>query len=244
MNHLSIFKKNLSQIFLLLSIFLCVIIFSASHLNDLLIRFEAKTPTFLFHTTTGMKLFGAKRLPTRGKNFESYSPFFSLLGRTHVHSKVRHIILHAYQMLEVSAPSTIFIYGETGWKNGGNFWPHKTHRNGLCVDFIVPVIDINTNQPRKLFLHPFNLYGYNTRFNQEGINGNLKIDFHTIVEHLYALKISCYENNITMERVIIDPPLLKHIQNDADFEFINDLPFMQKQAWVHHDSHYHIEFAL
>ncbi len=213
-------------------------------MNDLLIRFESKTPTFLFHTTTGVQLFGAKRLPTRGKNFESYSPLLSLIGRTHIHSKVRHVVLSAYKALELSEPFTTFIYGETGWKNGGNFWPHKTHRNGLAMDFIVPVTDITTKQPRKLSLSPFNLYGYNTRFDQQGIRDNIQIDFHAIVEHLYALKISCHENNMSIERIIIDPPLLKIIQQDPDYDFIDDLPFMLQHAWFPHDSHYHIEFSL
>src|SRR4051794_38452015 len=66
------------------------------------------------------------QLPTSGKNYAAYSNAGAALGRTYVHSKVQEVVLDAYQALEKTAPDKHFIYGETGWKNGGRIRPHRT----------------------------------------------------------------------------------------------------------------------
>ena len=43
--------------------------------------------------------------------------------------------------LERTQPGVKFVYGETGWPDGGPMPPHRTHRNGMSVDFMVPVRD-------------------------------------------------------------------------------------------------------
>ena len=40
-------------------------------------------------------------------------------------------------------PDTVYKYTETGFENGGKFRPHKTHQNGLSVDFMTPVKNKN-----------------------------------------------------------------------------------------------------
>jgi penicillin-insensitive murein DD-endopeptidase len=81
------------------------------------------------------------QLPPEGKNFQAYSWLGDQIGRTYVHSKVRDVVISSYEALEGSAPETIYVYGETGWPSGGRFRPHKTHQNGLSVDFMVPITD-------------------------------------------------------------------------------------------------------
>lgn len=79
-------------------------------------------------------------MPSKGKNFETYSYFLSFLGRTCIHSKVRETILGAYNILETTQPEITFIYGEMGWCNSGRFRPHRTHQNGMSGDFIMPLV--------------------------------------------------------------------------------------------------------
>ena len=93
-----------------------------------------------FGSTADGSLENGWKLPSSGPNFEAYSSLGSLLGRTYVHSDVHDVVLTAYTALEEAAPDKVFVYGETGKKSGGEFDPHKTHRNGLSVDFMVPVI--------------------------------------------------------------------------------------------------------
>jgi penicillin-insensitive murein DD-endopeptidase len=91
----------------------------------------------------------AKQLPKSGKNFHPCSTVGVTLGRTNAHVRVVRAIESAYAQVAVSMPSKTFVYGETGFESGGRFKPHKTHQNGLSVDFMVPVIDANgRSQPR------------------------------------------------------------------------------------------------
>ncbi len=113
--------------------------------NDLLIKFEDQTPSVVLKKHGTEVIQNAKRMPSDGSNFSTYSRCLSTVGRTHIHSELKTVLLESYKNLEITAPHIKWIYAEMGWKNGGHFWPHKTHRNGLCVDFIVPVI----NQKKK-----------------------------------------------------------------------------------------------
>ncbi|WP_348707872.1 hypothetical protein [uncultured Pseudoalteromonas sp.] len=88
----------------------------------------------------------AVKLPSKGDNFTSYSKVAELAGLTYVHSQVKNIIVDAYQALQKSHPDKRYKYAETGLVNGGKFSPHKTHQNGLSVDFMTPVVDEKGNQ--------------------------------------------------------------------------------------------------
>ena len=186
----------------------------------------------------------AKRLPSYGSNFQTYSRALSLIGRTHVHSRLRPVLLESFHLLESREPQRTWVYAETGWKNGGNFWPHRTHRNGLCVDFIVPVIDKETSDPTMLPLGIFNGYGYRLRFDADGIYKNYQIDFRSIILHLRALNETCGRHGLRIKRVILDPPLLSNLKNNAKYSLVANISFMEKHAWFPHDSHYHVDFEI
>lgn len=81
------------------------------------------------------------QLAVSGPNFEAYSSLGVVVGRTYVHSKVASVISDAYAALLRSSPDVTYVYGESGWKEGGRIKPHRTHQNGLAVDFMVPVRD-------------------------------------------------------------------------------------------------------
>lgn len=211
--------------------------------NSLLITFENKNSSTLAKVNGIDCIQNAKRMPTNGPNFKTYSHILSTFGRTHLHSELRTVLLESYKILKTTAPHVTWIYAEMGWKNGHHFWPHKTHRNGLCVDFIVPVLN-QENAQETLFLWPFNAYGYNIRFDDKGLHKHYKIDFPSIILHINSLKISCSEHGLQIKRIILDPPLLKRLRNEASYSLIADIPFMEKHAWFPHDAHYHIDFAF
>lgn len=94
-----------------------------------------------YGTTARGRIEGAVVFPEAGKNFQPYSRLGTALGRTYVHSKILDVVLAAYSALERTMPNAHFVYGETGVKSGGRFRPHRTHQNGLSVDFMVPVLD-------------------------------------------------------------------------------------------------------
>ena len=69
-------------------------------------------------------------LPYSGANFRAYSLFWHAVGRCYLKGSAGTAICDAYKKLETTMPDRRFVYGETGWNNGGRFWPHRTHREG------------------------------------------------------------------------------------------------------------------
>ena len=210
--------------------------------NDWLVLFENQTipSKIIINKNNQPTVQNAKRLASKGANFQTYSRFLSAIGRTHVHEKVRDAMVEAYASLEKRTPDVIYVYGETGWKNGGNFWPHRTHRNGMCVDFMVPVKKANI--PTTLFLWPGNAWGYNVRFDEHGKHNAYSIDFEAMVEHLDALQNACKLFSLKIKVVIVDLPLLALLKKSDTHQKLKGIPFAAFKAWFPHDSHYHVEF--
>jgi penicillin-insensitive murein endopeptidase len=111
------------------------------------------------------------------------------------------VVLSAYQSLERAAPGKIFVYGETGWKSGGRIRPHRTHQNGLSVDFMVPVLD-RTGRSVPLPTSALNRFGYDIEFDAAGRYQDLEIDFAAVAEHLYQLDAAARRRGIGIALVI------------------------------------------
>ena len=197
-----------------------------------------------YGTPSNGRLEGGVQLPKSGPNFEAYSSLGVAAGRTYVHSKVADVVSSAYAVLARSEPDLKYVYGESGWKDGGRIKPHRTHQNGLAVDFMVPVRDAN-GRSVPLPSGVFNKFGYAIEFDSKGRFEDLTIDFDAIAEHLYALHAAAKKNGIALERVIFDPRLLAKLYKTRRGEFIRqNISFLKGQAWVRHDEHYHVYFAV
>ena len=95
------------------------------------------------------------------------------LVRTFVHERVRDVIADAYAALTQGRPGTRYIYGETGLPAGGGMRPHRTHQNGLSVDFMVPVLD-GRNRSVPLPASLTNKFGYGLDFDVPGRAGQAR----------------------------------------------------------------------
>ena len=197
-----------------------------------------------YGTTSNGSLVRGLSLPLNGDNFRSYSSIGNLLGRTYVHSKVKSVVMNAFQTLSETAPGKVFQYGETGLENGGPFKPHKTHQNGLSVDFMVPVLDEkgkSTWLPTKLF----NKFGYGIEFDASGAYKTLKIDFVAIASHLITLDHEAVKAGIEIWRVIFDPQLQPFLFQTSNGAYLQkNITFSKKPSWVRHDEHYHVDFRV
>lgn len=183
-------------------------------------------------------------LPSSGPNFSSYSSAAELLGRTYVHSKVRVVVLAAYKALEGAAPGKRYVYGETGWESGGRVKPHRTHQNGLSVDFMVPVLD-SERRSVPLPTNALNRFGYDIEFDAKGSYGDLVIDFEALAEHLYQLDIAARAQGIGIALIIFDPAYLPRLFSTHRGPYLYErLKFMKGRSWVRHDEHYHVDFAV
>ena len=196
-----------------------------------------------FGTTSNGRLDGACKLPSSGENFDTYSHVLRLAGRTYVHCRVQRVVLDAYELVSRSQPDAIYVYGETGKKNGGPFPPHKTHQNGLSVDFMVPVVredGASVALPTSII----NKYGYDIDFSLDGKYENLRIDYEALASHLAALKIAANKEGIGIWRIIFDPEMQSALQKTATWPEISSMNFSTRRSWVRHDDHYHVDFVV
>jgi len=197
-----------------------------------------------YGSTSHGALENAVKLPSEGNNYISYSSLASMLGRTYVHSKVYETVITAYKMLEIEQPGKVFKYAETGYKDGGQFKPHKTHQNGLSIDFMTPVINAHGKSVH-LPTHLFNKYGYSIELDEDGRYQSYGIDYEALAAHLVALHKSAREHHINIWRVIFDPKLQPHLFKTKYADYIEkNIKLSVKRSWVRHDEHYHVDFTV
>ena len=217
-----------------------------SFLISLLFVLESigQEPSVCYGTTSNGRLENGWELPASGPNYSSHWTVGRIAGRSYVHSSVHPVVLDVYAQLEKILPDRVFVYGETGWKDGGQFKPHKTHRNGLSVDFMVPVLN-EGGQSVELPSSIFNKWGYNLEFDSNGKLGELTIDFEAIAEHIYQLDVSAKRHGIRIWRVIFDPKLQPLLHSSPRWAYLKDnVEFSTRRSWVRHDDHYHVDFDV
>lgn len=203
---------------------------------------QADDASTCYGTTSDGRLENGWALPSSGANFSAYSHVGRMMGRTYVHSTVATVVLEAYAEMEKTLPGTVFVYGETGKEDGGQFDPHKTHRNGLSVDFMVPVLN-EDKESVKLPTSIFNKWGYELEFDNEGRLDKLRIDFMAIAEHVYQLHHAAKKHGGDLWRVILAPELQPYLNASDRWPYLeNNIEFSSKRSWVRHDEHYHVDF--
>jgi penicillin-insensitive murein endopeptidase len=197
-----------------------------------------------FGTVAKGRLAGGVKLPQAGPNFEAYSAIGWTAGRTYVHSKVAEVVVAAYGALAGRTPSVRYVYGETGWKSGGRFRPHRSHQNGLSVDFFVPVRD-QAGKPALLPIGLTNKLGYAIEFDSKGRFEKYTIDYEAIGEHLYQLDAAARARGVSIAMVIFDPQYLQMLFATSRGAYLRqNIPFMKGKPWVRHDEHYHVDFLI
>lgn len=197
-----------------------------------------------FGTTSKGRLEGGVALPRSGPNFSPYSELGVSLGRTHVHAKVAEIVAEAYAELAKQTPEVRYVYGETGWPSGGRFRPHRSHQNGLSVDFFVPVRD-GSGKSVALPTSLGSKFGYDIEFDAQARWGDYQIDFNALAEHLYQLHRAATARGLGITQVIFDRPYLPRLFATPRGAWVEQhISFMKGKPWVRHDEHYHVDFAV
>lgn len=197
-----------------------------------------------FGTVNKGRIEGSVKLPASGPNFSAYSTLAATAGRTHVHAKVADIITASYAALHTADPSVTYVYGETGWPSGGRFRPHRTHQNGLSVDFFVPVRDAQ-GKSVPLPTSMASRFGYDLEFDADAKYGEYSIDFPALAEHLYQLHVAAKARGAGIALVILDAPFLPRLFATPRGAYLKaNLNFMKGKPWVRHDEHYHVDFAV
>lgn len=177
---------------------------------------------------------GAKRLAWTGENFRPFCHLCVLALRTYGDARVIDAVEAGFEDVATQTDAE-FAYGEIGFPWGGRFYPHKTHRNGLSVDFMVPLVD------GVMPLNAWERFGYDLEFDHgTGAKGADRIDFDAITAHLLALDSAARVRGGQVARVFFAPDL----QGNLSSEVRAKLRFNTRQSWVRHDDHYHVDFAF
>ena len=202
------------------------------------------TESTCYGTTSNGHLDHGAELPSSGNNFVSYSHIARLAGRTYVHSDVKKILLNAYHNLNITMPDTVYKYAETGFENGGKFRPHKTHQNGLSVDFMTPVKN-KKNESVHLPTHPLNKFGYIIEFDDAGKFEEYHIDYEALAAHIVELHKASKKLGFDLWRVIFAPKLQPNLFKTKHSLYLKKhIQFSTKRSWVRHDEHYHVDFKI
>jgi penicillin-insensitive murein endopeptidase len=209
--------------------------------NTIARAFESDTPSVSYGTPDSGSMEHGKRLPTSGSNFRTYSRLGAALGRNSLNGKVRDVVVEAYAQLAKTHPELRFVYGETGWPSGGRFKPHRTHENGMSVDFMVPVR--KDGRITTISTAPWRKFGYVVEFDSTGSAGKVSIDFEAVALHLAALDEAATAHGLTVQRVIFAPEFIPKVEAvPGAWRLVDRLPWFQGTPWVRHDEHYHVDF--
>ena len=190
-----------------------------------------------------------KLLPWEGPNFRYFDTASYLGGRAFTNDRVRETMLDAYALCEETCPNHLFRMMEASKEHGGELWPHRTHRNGLSIDFMVPV---KKDGKPSTDLDDLGAGHYFITFDDDGAfadDTSYTIDFEIMARHILALNEAAEQNGLAIKKV-----LLKIALKDDLFETDSGLKLKDSGIYFAqslepvvddlHDDHYHVDFEL
>lgn len=192
------------------------------------------------------KLINGKLIPFNGRNFAYFSDASYLSGRAFLNDKVLKILLESYVEMESLYPGKKFYVMESSYKNGGEFFPHRTHQNGLSIDLMTPMLK---NGKEYTGLDSMGIPHYWISFDENGIyskDKSVSINFNLVAHHILILDKIARKHDYKVNRV--------HFQNTLHDELYKTeygkelrkkgiaLTALSKLISEQHDDHYHVDF--
>lgn len=200
-------------------------------------------------TVSNGELINGKLVPFSGNNFNYFDTSSYLGERAFLNDKVLATVIETYDSLAARHPDRMFTIMECSNKHGGKITPHRTHQNGLSIDFMVP---IKKNGAACYELDQKGASHYLLSFDDEGRyvdDPELQIDFDLTGEHIVLLQTIAEKNGLQIEKVILKMELKDElyeseygdeIQKKGIYVTRNLSPLINSL----HDDHYHIDFKF
>ena len=200
-------------------------------------------------TVSDGKLENGYLLPFSGTNYHYFDTNSYLHNRCFMHLKVKETLLATYAQLETTAPKRLFGIMECSNEHGGKIAPHRTHQNGLSVDFMTPLLQQGIPYTELDFMGAAH---YLMDFDDKGFyteDSTVKIDFELMAFQLLSLIEQAKKNGLTIEKIIWKTEL-------RDELFATESGKKLKATGVYvttklsplinslHDDHYHVDFKL
>lgn len=190
-----------------------------------------------------------KLMPYKGVNFMYFDRDSYLEGRAFLHGDVRAAVLSSYDSLNRVLPNRYFGIMECSNETGGELFPHKTHQNGLSIDFMMPLI-----KDGKPFygLDTLGAKHYTLNFDDKGRytrDTKVEIDFNLVARHILLLDFYAKKVGMNVAKVIIKIELKEalfatpygQILKESDIYVVNGLSPLINAL---HDDHFHIDFGF
>lgn len=194
-------------------------------------------------------LVNGKLIPFSGNNFHYFDTISYINGRAFLNNKVLNTVLESYSELEREIPNREFCIMECSNEHGGKMNPHRTHQNGLSVDFMVPLI---RNDKPYYKLDSLGRAHYLLEFIDDGTydkDSTVRIDFELIAQHILVLNKSAKANGLKISKVIFKMELKdelyagkygQELKKSGIYITRNLTPIINTL----HDDHYHIDFEV
>ncbi len=191
----------------------------------------------------------ATLIPFEGANYKYFDETSYVGGRAFTHSKVVEITLATYDALARKKVDRLFRVMEFSRKEGGKIYPHRTHQNGLSVDFMMPLqkdgkpcYDLD-DRGAAHYLLDFDRNGKSIE------NPEISIDFNTAAQHILELEIQARKRGMRIHKVIFNTHLKdelyasefgKKLRRSGIYLATSLTPIINEL----HDDHYHVDFTF
>lgn len=188
-----------------------------------------------------------KLVPFYGSNYSYFDETSYLSGRAFLNSKVLTTVLNGYNELSIQKPGRLFKIMECSHEHGGKLWPHRTHQNGLSVDFMMPKLKNNAPYYR---LDSIGTNHYWLTFNDKGQyekDTSITIDFELIAQHILILQKEAKKSNLKISKVIIKVEMKNELFRGPFGQRLKEsgiyiVTSLSPTVNALHDEHYHIDF--
>lgn len=185
-------------------------------------------------------------LPFSGKNFKCYSLLsYYILDREYVNSRVYYTVIETYKELDKYYDRD-FIYMEAAREKGGRLYPHRTHQNGLSIDFMTPLV----KEGKPKYYNALGVLRYALNFDDKGKlkqDEDVQIDFNVMAHQILILDKNARKNGLKIRKVILNIDLKdelydteygKKLKASGIYFARNLTPQLNKL----HDDHFHVDF--
>lgn len=187
--------------------------------------------------------------PFEGPNYCYFSEVSYLSGRAFVNSEVLKSALASYEFLESANADRSYVVMECSHKKGGKLWPHRTHQNGLSVDFMSP---LKKNGKPYHKLDDMGATHYMMEFDKNGVylkDPSVSIDFEAIAQHILSIQSKGKKYGVKIKKIIINTDLKDDLYKGKFGQQLKNsgiyvVKSLSPKINALHDDHYHIDFSV
>ena len=191
----------------------------------------------------------AKLMPYKGKNFIYFDRKSYLAGRGFMNGLLLSSVLDTYDSLSRVLPHHYFNIMECSNEVGGEMFPHKTHQNGMSIDFMMPKLK---NDKPYYGLDTIGASHYALNFDDDGKytrDPSITIDFNLVARKILLFDYFARKNGLNIFKVIIKIEF-------KDELFATEYGKILKESGIYvvqglsplinrlHDDHFHLDFGF